>query len=137
MLDCHWKIRNTLAHYGDSFGPRMLGYDALESGQVPILTFNDHDRDEMNMQIRDQLMSALHGRLTKGPMPFREMPDRFGNRTAATSSDFNDIVLASRGQHDLEIVGPDGRPRSSSLKIIKPDDMLVLPAQLTLPLGKP
>ena len=136
MLECHWKIRNSFAHYGESFGPGMLGYDALESSQMPILTFNDRDRDEMNAQITDRLMSALHGRLMEGPMPFREMPDRFGNRTAATSSDFNDIVLASRGQHEIEIVGPDGHPRSRSLQIVRPDDMLVRPAQLTLPIGR-
>lgn len=135
MLNCHWKIRNAFAHYGESFGPKMLGYDALASGQVPILTFNDNDREEMNTQIRDQLMSTLHGRLVQGPMDFREMPNLFGNSTAATYSDFNDIVLAWCGQRELEIVGPDGRVRRQSLEIIKPNDKIALPSQRTLSLG--
>ena len=46
MLECHWKSRNSFAHYGESFGPKMLGFEALERSQMPLLTFDGRDRQE-------------------------------------------------------------------------------------------
>lgn len=66
MLDCHWKSRNAFAHYGESFGPKMLGFEALERSQVPLLTFDDGDRQEMNAALTEQLVPQLHDRLKTG-----------------------------------------------------------------------
>ena len=136
MLDCHWKIRNAFAHYGESFGPKMLGSEALEGSKVPLLTFNDGDRREMSAALAEQLVPQLHGKLKAGGLRFSGVLDHFGNKTAATIADFNNLVVSARGAGELQIVGPDGKPRSRSLQIIRQDDRIVLPPQLTLPLGK-
>ena len=133
MLECHWRIRNSFAHYGDTFGPEMLGFEALERRQVPLLTFDEGDRREMNATLGRLLMPQLYDKLKANPVPFMGVLNHFGNRTAATSADFNEVVLAARDRRDIQIVGPDGRPRSRSLRVIKPDDAIVLPPQLTLP----
>lgn len=136
MLDCHWKIRNAFAHYGESFGPKMLGSEALEGSKVPLLTFKDGDRREMSAALAEQLVPQLHGKLKAGGLRFSGVLDHFGNKTAATIADFNNLVVSARGAGELQIVGPDGKPRSRSLQIIRQDDRIVLPPQLTLPLGK-
>ena len=133
MRACHWKVRNS-AHYGTSLGPNMMGYEALESGEIPLLTLNDRDRAEMNDRIAEQLVRDLHGR--GDPMRFREVFERFSNVTAATSSDFNSVARRVRDYDGVHIVGQDGRRRSNSLKNLKPDDGLVLSPQLTLHFGK-
>lgn len=134
MRACHWKIRNSFAHYGSSLGPNMMGYEALESSEVPLLTFNDRDRAEMNDRIAEQLMRELHRR--DQPMRFRDMFERFSNITAATSSDCNDVALMMRDAGEVHIQRKDGRRRSNSLKNLTPDDRIVLPRQLTLAVGK-
>ena len=136
MLDCHWKSRNAFAHYGESFGLKMLGFEALEGSTVPLLTFNDGDREEMNAALAEQLVRQLHGKLKTGGLRLSGVLDHFGNKAAATIADFNNLVVSARNAGELQVVGPDGRPRSRSLQIIRQDDRIVLPLQLTLPLGK-
>ena len=133
MLDCHWKIHNSFAHYGESFGPKMLGHEALERRKIPLLTFDDGDRKSMIAALTDQFMPELHEKLRAGPLPFIGVLDHFGNRTAATIADFNSIVLAARDAGEIQIVGADGRRRSRSLQVITPDNAIVLHRQLTLP----
>ncbi len=138
MLDCHWESHNSFAHYGESLGPKMLGHEALERSKVPLLTFDDGDRKDMNAALTEEFMPELHGKLQAGPLPFVGVLDHFGNRTAATIADLRNIALAARNAGEIQIVGPDGRPRlSSSLRIIQPNDALVLHPQLKLPyIGK-
>ena len=135
MLDCHWNCHNTFAHYGDSLGLKMLGFDGLTPDQV-LPTFSDRDRSIMKAGIADQLMPELNDRLKVDHLPFAGMIDHFGNRTAATIADFNDIVVAARDAGEIRIVGPDGRPRDSRLQTLHGGDMLTLPPQLRLPIGR-
>ena len=136
MLDCHWHSHNTFAHYGDSLGPNMLGFDGLTRSQT-LPTFNESDRELMNAGITERLVPELRDRLKAGqPFPFSGMLNHFGNNTAATVADFNNVVVAARDAGEIEIVGADGRPHGSSLKILKPNDGLVLPRQLTLSFKK-
>ena len=134
MLECHWNTRNSFVHYGESFDLKMLGYEALERGQVPLLTFNEGDRKEMTSALVEQLSRELHHRLKVEPLCLADVLDHFGNGTAATIADFNRIVLAARDAGEIQIVGADGHQRSRSLQVIRPDDAIVLHPQLTLPL---
>lgn len=136
MLECHWKIHNSFAHYGESFGPKMLGFEALERQQMPLLTFNRGDKEETIAALTEQFMPQLHRKLKAQPLRLMDVLDHFGNRTAATIADFNDIGLAVRDVGEVQIVDASGRPRSRSLRIIKPDDAFVLHPQLMLPIGK-
>ena len=132
MLGCHWKIRNAFAHYGESFGLNMLGYEALERNQVPLLTFKERDREDMIETLAGQLVAQLHHRQKAQPLTVLQLLDHFGNRTAATIEDLGRIVVAARDAGEIDIVGPDGRPYGASLKILKPNDGVVLPPQRTL-----
>lgn len=134
MLDCHWEVRNSFAHYGESLGPKMLGFEALQNRQVPLLTFDEGDRKEMNAALAAQLAPLLYAK-SKAQLPFMDVVKHFGNSTAATIGDFNEVVLAARNAGEIQIVGADGRPRSRTLGIVKPGDMIELPSQLILPLG--
>ena len=133
MRSCHWQVRNSV-HYGTSLGPNMMGYEALGSSEIPLLTLNDGDRAEMNNRIAEQLVRELHSR--DDPMRFREVFERFSNVTAATSSDYNSVARTVRDYGAAHIVGKDGRRRSNRLENLELDDALVLSPQLTLPLGK-
>ena len=135
MLDCHWNTHNTFAHYGKSLGLNMLGFEGLALSQT-LPTFNERDRDIMNSEIAERLVSELDDELKRGQsLPFSRLIEHFGNRTAATGADLSKAVLGVRDEGEFQIVGPDGRPRDKSLKILRLDDRIVLPPQLTLPFG--
>ena len=136
MLGCHWSIRNAFAHYGESFGWKMLGYEALERSQVPLLTFNEGDRKEMIETLAGQLVPQLYGMLKAQPLTVLELLNHFGNKTAATVEDIGKIVTTARDAGEVEVVGTDGGRRSGNLKTLKLDDRIVLPPQLALPFGR-
>ena len=136
MLDCHWRFQNTFAHYGDSLGLNMLGFE----GQAPsptLPTFTEVDRDVMNTGIEDRLVPELNEKLEEEQsLPFAGVIQHFGNRTAATVADFNKVVVRVRNAGEIQIVGPDGRRRDgTNLKILRPNDRIVRPPQLALPFG--
>lgn len=136
MLHCHWNSHNTFAHYGDSLDLNMLGFDGIAPSQT-LPTFNERDRDTMNASITDRFVPELHDRLKTGqPLTFSRMLDHFGNRTAATIADFNNVVVAVRNAGEIQIVGADGRPLGPNLKNLKPNYGIILPRQLRLPLRK-
>ena len=135
MLNCHWNTHNTFAHYGESLDLTMLGFDGLDRSHT-LPTFNERDRDIMNAGIAKQLLPELSDRLKAGhPLPFAEVLRHFGNRTAATVADLNNVVVAARDVGEIQIVGPDGRPRGHNLKNMKLNDRIIRPRQLTLPFG--
>ena len=133
MLSCHWNNRNAFIHCGESFGPNMLGWDALTRAQMPLLTFKDADREDMRARIGEDLMPKLHDLLTDRPQPYVNILGHYGNRTAATHSDMNDILIESLRRGDIEVRTADGKLRDRArLRHIQPDDFLALPRQLSL-----
>ena len=133
MLGCHWNNHNSFMHYGDSFGPDMLGRDALERTQMPLLTFDEANRKDMKSSIREDVVHHLHDLPTDQPQPYVNILDYYGNKTAATHSDMNDILIESVRRGDIEVRTSDGKRRDRTrLRHIKADDVLARPRQLSL-----
>lgn len=134
MLRCHWEVRNSTVHYGDSLGPAMLGWEALERKTLPLLTFCDEDRRQMRESSFDELARRLHPRLEEAPMPVEKAVTFFGNDTAMTFEDMNDILVQGRNHGDLEVWTADGRIRDGhGLQRLNRTDRISLPRQRTLP----
>ena len=133
MLRCHWEVRNSTVHYGDSLGPAMLGWEALERKTLPLLTFSDEDRNQMRESSFDELARRLHPHLQDAPMPVERAVTLFGNDTAMTSEDMIDILIQARNLGEIEVRNADGKARPRrDLQRLKRTDQIVLPSQTLL-----
>ena len=133
MLRCHWEVRNSTVHYGDSLGPAMLGWEALERKTLPLLTFSDEDRNQMRESSFDELARRLHPHLQDAPMPVERAVTLFGNDTAMTSEDMTDILIQARNLGEIEVRNADGKIRSGkALRHLDRTDRIMLPSQTLL-----
>ena len=133
MLRCHWEVRNSTVHYGDSLGPAMLGWEALERKTMPLLTFTDEDRNQMRESSFDELPRRLRPHLQDAPMRVEKAVTLFGNDTAMTSEDMTDILIQARNLGEIEVRNADGKVRSGrGLRHLNRNDRIVLPSQTLL-----
>ena len=133
MLRCHWAVRNSTVHYGDSLGPTMLGWEALESKTLPLLTFCDEDRHQMRESSLDELARRLHPHLKEAPMLVEKAVALFGNDTAMTFKDMVDSLIKLRNHSELEVKTVDGKVRNGrGLQHLNRTDQIVLPSQRLL-----
>ena len=133
MIQQHWDIQNTFEHYGPGdFG--MLGWDALkDSKTLPLFNFNQIDLEQMNAQLLESLPRELYGLASEQPVTVDAMRHAIANRTAARFSDLDRIVLELTREREFDILNPDGKLRSRSLKRLSPTDRIALPSTLLLP----
>lgn len=133
MIRLHWDIQNRFEHYGPGdFG--MLGWDALrDSSNLPLFQFGDLDKSRMQKQLLDSLPGKLYSLVSEEPVTVDAMRHRFANQTAARFSDLDEIVLKLVREEEFQILNPEGKMRSSSLKHLKPTDLIALPPTLLLP----
>jgi len=133
MIQLHWEIQNRFEHYGPGdFG--MLGWDALrDSSNLPLFQFGDLDKEQMQKQLLDSLPGKLYSLVSEEPVTVDAMRHRFANQTAARFSDLDKIVLQLVREEEFQILNPEGKVRSSSLKHLKPTDLIALPPTLLLP----
>ena len=54
MIECHWNSFNTFEHYG-SGGFDMKGWDALNTGTLPLFHFKEIDAERM----REELLAHI------------------------------------------------------------------------------
>ena len=50
MIECHWNSFNTFEHYG-SGGFDMKGWDALNTGTLPLFHFKEIDAERMREEL--------------------------------------------------------------------------------------
>ena len=133
MIQLHWDIQNRFEHYGSGdFG--MLGWDALrDSSNLPLFQFGDLDKRRMQAQLLESLPGKLYSLVSEEPVTVDAMRHRFANQTAARFSDLDEVVLQLVGEEEFQILNPEGKVRSSSLKHLKPTDLIALPPTLLLP----
>ena len=82
MIQRHWDVQNTFEHYGPGdFG--MLGWDALQSGALPLFHFEGLEARQMREQLLDPMARELFGLASESPVTVDVMRHRFANRTAA------------------------------------------------------
>ena len=133
MIQRHWESQNTFEHYGrGDFG--MLGWDALrDSASLPLFQFKEVDADQMRNQLLNSLPRELFGLVSERPVTMDTLRHMLANRTAARFSDLDRVILQLVREKEFEILSPDGKVRSQSLRNLSPTDRIALPSTLLLP----
>ena len=132
MIQCHWNNFNTFEHYG-SGDFDMLGWEALESKTLPLFHFGGLDAEEMRKQLLNSMPNELFSLASEEPVTIDTMRHTLANRTAARFSDIDEIVRQLSREGEIEILSPDGKARSRTLKRLRPTDRIAFPATLFFP----
>ena len=133
MIQCHWNIQNTFEHYGPGdFG--MLGWDALI---LPTLQQLFHFEQLEAQQLQEQLLESMPDQLaclaSDQPVTVDAVRHALANETAARFSDLDRVILDLFREKEFDILNPDGKMRSRSLRQLRPTDRIALPSTLLLP----
>ena len=133
MIQRHWDIQNTFQHYGPG-GFGMLGWDALrDSSTLPLFEFRETDAQQMRKQLLESLPKELFGLTSEQPVTVDALRHTFANRTAARFSDLDEVILRLFREKEFDILNPDGKIRSRSLKRLDRTDRIAVPSTLLLP----
>lgn len=133
MIQRHWDIQNTFQHYGPGDFD-MLGWDALrDSSTLPLFEFEEMDAQQMRKKLLESLPSQLFGLASEQPVTVDALRHIFANRTAARFSDLDDVILKLFREREFDVLNPDGKVRSRTLKNLGRTDMIALPSTLLLP----
>lgn len=133
MIQRHWDLHNTFEHYGrGDFG--MLGWDTLKDSEtLPLFQFGELDQQQMEKQLLESLPRELFGLVSEQPITIDALRHMLANRTAARFSDLDQTIVRLVDEREFEILNPDGKVRSRSLKRLSPTDRVALPSTLWLP----
>ena len=133
MIQRHWDLHNTFEHYGPGdFG--MLGWDTLkDSGTLPLFQFGELDQQQMQKQLLESLPKEIFGLVSEQPVTLDALRHMLANRTAARFSDLDQAIVRLVEEREFEILDPDGKVRSRSLKRLSPTDRVALPSTLWFP----
>ena len=132
MIRCHWDSFNTFEHYG-SGDFDMLGWDALNTGTLPLFHFEDLEAKQMRDQLLKSMLPQLYTLATDDPITVDTMRHMLANNTAARFSDLDETVLRLAQEKEIDILNPDGKVRSRTLKQLRPIDRIAIPDQRFLP----
>lgn len=132
MIQCHWNSFNTFEHYG-SGDFNMLGWDALNTGTLPLFRFDEFDGDQMREQLLDAMPQELHALAAEDPIAVDTMRHVFANRTAARFSDLDEVVLELARAREIDILDRNGNVRSRNLTQLNPRDQIAIPMTPFLP----
>ena len=132
MIQCHWAIQNTFEHYGPG-DFNMLGWDALNSGTLPLFNFAELDAEEMRRQLLNSMPKELLALASENPITVDVMHHMFANRTAARFSDLDEVVLKLFREREFDVLDPDGKKRSRNLKHLRPTDLIAPSGTLLFP----
>ena len=133
MIQRHWDIQNIFEHYGPGdFG--MLGWDALKDSEtLPLFQFGELDEQQMRSQLLESLPRELFALVSEQPVTMDAIRHMLANRTAARFSDLDRVILRLVEEREFEIINPEGKARSRTLKRLRPTDRVALPSTLWLP----
>ena len=133
MIQRHWDISNTFEHYGHG-DFRMLGWDSLKNSETPpLFNFRELDEQRMQKQLLNDMPQKLFSLTSEEPISVDAMRRELANQTAARFSDLDKVVLELFQEKEIDILRPDGKVRSRTLKRLSPLDRIALPATLMLP----
>ena len=132
MIQCHWNSFNTFEHYG-SGDFDMLGWDALNTGTLPLFNFEQLEAEQMQRQLLNSMPEELHALAVDDPVTVDAMHHALANRTPARFSDLDWVVLQLAQEREFDILGPGGGIRSRALTRLNPTDRIAIPAQRLFP----
>lgn len=87
----------------------------------------------MQKQLLESLPKELFGLVSEQPVTLDALRHMLANRTAARFSDLDQTIVRLVEEREFEILDPDGKVRSRSLKRLSPTDRVALPSTLWLP----
>lgn len=131
MIQRHWDNLNAFEHYG-SGGFQMLGWDGLESKTLPLFRFAQIDEQQMHEQLLNSMPKELSSLISEEPITINTMQHMFANKTAARFSDLDSIILELFREKEIEIIDPDGKVRSRTLRHPRPTDRIAFPTKQLL-----
>ena len=132
MLQCHWDSFNTFEHYGSgSFD--MLGWDALNTGTLPLFRFEELDAKQMQDQLLNSMPAELYALAAENPITVDVVRHMLANKTAARFSDLDRTILALAEEREFDILNPDGKARSRTLTRLGPTDLISVPKMRLFP----
>ena len=114
MIQCHWSSFNTFEHYGPG-DFNMLGWDALNTGTLPLFNFEDFEAEQMRTQLLDSMPEELYALAAHDPVTVDVMHHALANRTAARFSDLDKVVIRLVQEGEFDILSPSGRMRQRTL----------------------
>ena len=132
MIQCHWNSFNTFEHYG-SGDFDMLGWDALNTGTLPLFHFEELEAEQMRNQLLNSMPAELYALAAENPITVDTMQHMLANKTAARFSDLDNVVLTLAREGEIEILGPDGRPQSRPRRQLRATDLIAIPRMSFLP----
>jgi len=132
MGELHWETQNTCSHYGAE-GLFALGFDPDFAPPRLDFGFTETDKDRSISRIVAQLPRIIRefAPEQEGVVSFRKFFGAVCNETPATKLIISEAALQLRAQKELEIVGPDGKPKPRASRIGW-DDAIKRPAAPTL-----
>ena len=134
MIRQHWEVQNTFEHDG-SGGLDMMGWDPLrESPNLPLFAFKKHDEQSMLEELADSLAHELFALAADAPIAVETVRHLFANRTAARFEDLDAVVLRLMKEGELQVLSPEGKPRSRSLEQLRSADRIAFRDTLLLPI---
>ena len=132
MIQCHWDSFNTFEHYGPS-GFDMLGWDALNTGSLPLFNFSEFDSKQMRDDLLVPMTTKLYTLAADNPITVNATRHVLANETAARFSDYDDVILQLAREHEVDILNPEGKVRSRYLKRLRPTDRIAIPEMRLFP----
>jgi len=112
----------------------MLGWDALRKPHgLTLFSFDDLAAAQLDKQLLATLPRELYGLASENPVSVEVVQHVFANRTAATFEVLGKALLRLASEGEIQILTPDGRVRSRSLKKLRADDQIAFPDALWLP----
>ncbi len=133
MIRQHWEIQNTFEHDG-SGGLEMMGWDPLrESTNLPLFAFQKDDKQTMLDELADSLAQELFALTADAPIAVETVHHIFANRTAARFEDLDAVVLRLMKEGEIQVLAPDGKPRSRSLEQLRSTDRIAFSPTRLLP----
>ena len=132
MIQCHWSSFNTFEHYGTG-DFNMLGWDALNTGTLPMFHFEDLEAEQMREQLLNSMPDELYALAAEEPVTVDTMRHMLANRTAARFSDLDATVLRLAAEREVDILTAEDRERSRSIARLNPTDRIAIPTMRLFP----
>ena len=105
MIQCHWNSFNTFEHYGTGDFD-MLGWDALNTGSLPMFHFEDLEAEQLREQLLNSMPAELHSVAAEEPITVDTMRHVLANKTAARFSDLEATVLRLAREKEFDPTFP-------------------------------
>ena len=132
MIQSHWNSFNTFEHYGPG-DFQMLGWDALNTGTLPLFNFEESDARQMREQLLNSMPAELYPLTADEPITIDALRHRLANETAARFSDLDEVILTLAREGEFEILRASGKTRARNLTRLDPTDRIAIPRTQLFP----